>query len=291
MQIIRFGRSVVNIFGLNKNLNMSQDHYIHGYSEDEQKRLSTLNDLLNARCLTKLQVRENQHVLDVGCGLGQLTAQVAQLVKPTGRAVGVEIDVRQLSKAREQVIQNDLVEFRQGSAYNLPLTDLEWGSFDLIYTRFLLEHVKHPDQVVNQMVAAAKTNGRIVLMDDDHAQFQLYPAVPGFGQLWTAYCRSYDRIGNDPFVGRRLVHLLHEAGLDKVHNDYIFFGCTYADPLFGSFVDNIIGILEGSKELILEHKLIDKRSFLLGIENFDQWKTLPGAAIWYAMNVAEGQKT
>lgn len=269
---------------------MGKDHYIHGYSEEEQKRLSTLNDLLNDRCLTRIRPQPGMLVLDVGSGLGQLTGQVAELVKPQGQVIGVEIDVRQLSKARETAVKSDKVEFRQGSAYNLPLSDLEWGSFDLVYTRFLLEHVKHPEQVVDQMVAAAKSGGRVVLMDDDHAQFQLYPPAPGFDYLWNAYCRSYDRIGNDPFVGRRLTSLLQDAGLNNLRNDFIFFGCTSADPLFISFVDNIIGILEGSRDLMLEHKLIDTRSCDLGLQALEDYKLVAGAAIWYAVNVAEGVK-
>lgn len=269
---------------------MSQDHYIHGYSEIEQKRLSNLNDLLNTRCLTKLHPHAGQKVLDVGSGLGQLTAQVAEIVKPGGQVIGVEIDVRQLSKARAESVKSSLVEFRQGSAYNLPLSDLEWGAFDLVYTRFLLEHVKHPEQVVGQMVAATKPGGRVVLMDDDHAHFQLYPNSAGFNNIWTAYMRSYDRIGNDPFVGRRLASLLHSAGLKQINNDFIFFGCTSSDPLFTGFVENIIGILEGSRELMQEHQLIDARSLDQGIENLDQWKKLPDAAIWYAVNLAQGIK-
>ena len=53
---------------------------------------------------------------------------------------------------------------------------------------------------------------RIILADDDHDVLRLWPEPPGLTDVWRAYQRSYDRHGNDPIVGRRLVQLLHQAG-------------------------------------------------------------------------------
>ena len=105
-----------------------------------------------------------------------------------------------------------LVDFRQGQAEQLPLRENEWGTFDVAHTRFLLEHVPDPAAVVRQMIRAVRPGGRIILQDDAHDTHRLWPEPPGFGRLWSAYLRTYDRLGNDPFVGVRLVSLLVEAG-------------------------------------------------------------------------------
>src|SRR5207245_5716937 len=108
--------------------------------------------------------------------------------------------------------ERELVEFRRGDVLNLELAREESGSFDVAHARFILEHVPDPLRVVKTMVRAVKQGGRIVLADDDHDVLHLWPECPGINDLWNAYIRTYDRIGTDQHVGRRLVALLHDAG-------------------------------------------------------------------------------
>src|SRR5262249_2100513 len=150
----------------------------------------------------------DERVIDVGSGLGQLTRAIALQVRPGGSVVGIERSPEQLAESHRLAAiggEERLVEFRQGNAEQLPLRDDEWGTFDVAHTRFLLEHVPDPATVVRQMIRAVRPGGRIILEDDAHDTHCLWPEPPGFGRLWSAYLRTYDRLGNDPFVGRRLV--------------------------------------------------------------------------------------
>ena len=265
--------------------------YIHGSHPEEQERLSILNDLLNERCLRELNLQGGERILDVGSGLGQFSRVMA---KTAGvQVVGIERDVRQLESARhfaEQDGEGELVEFRQGEATNLPLQPEEWGSFDLIHTRFLLEHVPNPDAIVAQMMKAVRPGGRVVLADDDHITFRCTPEPPGYSVLWNAYIRSYDRLGNDPFIGNKLVTLLHRAGAERIRNSAVFFGSCAGNSEFQAYVDNVVGILDGAKQLMLREDLLDEWTFQKGIENFREWGRLPDAAMWYSLCWAEGWK-
>lgn len=62
------------------------------------------------------------------------------------------------------------------------------------------------------MVRAARPGGRIILEDDDHAVLRLWPEPAGFSSLWQAYIEEYKKLGYDPYMGRRLVELLHQEG-------------------------------------------------------------------------------
>ena len=109
-----------------------------------------------------------ESILDVGSGLGQMSRAMARAVARPGmsgrpRLLGIEASPEQLSEARRQAAEDgetDLVEFRAGDALRLPLAPDEWGSFDLAHTRFLLEHVTHPEDVVRSMVRSVRTGGR-----------------------------------------------------------------------------------------------------------------------------------
>lgn len=267
--------------------------YIHGASPDEQRRLTTLNQFMNERCLSAIAPRVGEHVLDVGCGLGQLSRGIARAVGPIGVVIGVERDEAQRREAHRQAElegEANLVEIRAGDAYDLPLSEKEWGSFDLMHTRFLLEHVPDPLRVVKGMVRAARPGGRIILADDDHDILRLHPEPPGVRPLWEAYMRSYDRAGNDPYIGRRLVSLLHQAGATPVRNDWIFFGGCAGQSVFPLLVNNLVEVVAGAKEAILRFELFDDEQFEEALSNLRRWGRRPDAAIWFAICFAEGIK-
>jgi len=265
--------------------------YIHGTSPEEQSRLSILNALINEGSLRELDLRGGESVLDVGCGLAQLTRAMARAVGPSGRMVGVEKDPTQLAEAKRQAAEKNeehLVELREGDAYALPLSKQEWGAFDVAHARFVLEHVGDPLRIVRGMVRAVRPGGRIVLEDDDHDVLRVHPEPPGFRALWEAYMQTYERLGNDPYIGRRLVSLLHQAGAKPVRNTWIFFGSCVGQPTFDAVVNNALSILRGARETILRQSLLDPAVFDETLTHFAAWGKRPDAALWFSICWAEG---
>jgi len=261
-------------------------HYIHGAEPAEQSRLALLNDFLNERCLTEMHLEVGERVLDVGSGLGQFTRAMAR--KTQVSAVGVERDARQLARAAElarEAGESDLVEFREGLASNPPVPS---GQFDVAHARFVLEHVSRPLDVVSAMARAVRPGGRVILADDDHAVLRLHPQPPAMREAWDAYIRSYERLGNDPYVGSRLVELLHRAGLAPTRSTWIFFGACAGEPAFPLLVENFAGILEGARETIMKFDLLAPSAFDAAISELRRWGERPDAALWYAVSWAEG---
>ncbi|HWA35072.1 MAG TPA: methyltransferase domain-containing protein [Cyclobacteriaceae bacterium] len=267
-------------------------NYIHGSEPEEQARLAQLNELINKRCLDLLPLNNGARVLDIGSGLGQFTISMATIVGDRGWCLGIERDQNQLHSAAANLARSGRanVEFRKGNAENLELRHDEWGSFDLAHTRFVLEHVKEPENVVRGMARAVKSGGKVVLLDDDHAHFVLDPEPAGFSTIWQAYIRSYDKLGNDPFIGRRLVNILYQCGLRDIRNNAVFMGDSSESPTFRAYVTNLIGILEGAKSLMLRHGLIAEDTFHDAIAAIHVWAKRPDAALWYTINWAAGTK-
>lgn len=270
---------------------MSTSHYLHGTAPDEQDRLARLNTLINGPALCELRLAGGERVLDVGSGLGQFSRGVAKLVAPAGTVIGIERSADQIAQAERlarQAGDRDLVEFRQGDATALPLRDHEWGTFDVAHTRFLLEHVPDPLAVVRGMVRAVRPGGRVVLQDDGHDIMRLSPEPPGFQRLWSAYLRTYDRVGNDPYIGHRLVSLLVQAGATPRRNNWLFFGSCAGHPDLGVYVENLAIILAGVRGPILALGEFDGAFFDAGLAAVRAWAGRPDAALWYAVSWAEG---
>jgi ubiquinone/menaquinone biosynthesis C-methylase UbiE len=274
-------------------MSSSGGEYIHGTDPEEQRRLSLLNDLLNGASLETMNLSGGERVLDVGSGLGQLTTAIARSVGPKGRVVGIERDATQRTAAVANAKHARLsgrIEFREGDAMQLVLADDEWGSFDLVHTRFLLEHVPDPQVVVDAMVRAARPGGRIVLEDDDHDVLRLWPEPRGITKVWREYIETFKTLGNDPYVGRKLTALLHAAGAEPVRNDWHFFGSCAGHDAFAGFVENFAGVIEGARDAVLGSTSLPRDEFDQAVRELRDWGKLPNAALWYGTYWAEGRR-
>ena len=283
-------------------MSRAASHYVHGTDPDEQRRLSGLNDILNASSLRELGLRGGESILDLGCGLGQLTRAMARAAGPTGRVLGIERSEEQLTQARQlgaKAVDASLgdvdgsllatIEFRQGDVLDLRLDESEWGAFDVAHARFLLEHVPDPLAVVRSMVRAVKSGGRVVLEDDDHEILRLWPEPAGFDRVWSAYIDSYRRAGNDPSIGKRLVELLHKAGARPRRSTFIYFGACSGEPVFPAQATNVAGVLHSAKAEVLAEG-ISESAFSDCMAAIQEWGALPNAAMWYAVSWAEGTR-
>ena len=267
--------------------------YIHGTSPEEQRRLSLMNDvLLNSAELRELNLRGDETIIDFGSGLGQFTRAMGRAV-PRGRVVGIERDQMQLDRSKRLAADDDeprLVDFRAGDVLDLDLPEREWGTYDIAHARFVLEHVSDPLRVVRNMVRAVRSGGRILLADDDHDVLRLFPEPPGLNELWRAYMRTYDRNGNDPFIGRRLVSLLHNAGARPLRNTWIFFGGCAGMESFDVIAANMLGVIKTARPAILDGALLEESAFDTAVENYESWASRPDASLWFSMCWAEGLK-
>lgn len=269
---------------------MTTSHYVHGTDAVEQQRLSTLNTLLNARCLATAQLTAGDKVIDFGAGLGQFSRAMARVTDR--QVVGIERSEEQIREAWKQAAhygEKHLLDMRQGDILEPPVAEAELGTFDVAHARFLLEHLRDPLGAVRNMVRAVRPGGRIILADDDFDTLRLWPEPPGFSTIWNAHNRIYDRHGNHPYVGRRLIQLLHRAGATPRFNTLVFFGSCAGQQEFGDFARNLIHVLveatPGMAETGLATTEIER-----ALSELRTWSTLPDAALWYGLYWAEGDK-
>jgi ubiquinone/menaquinone biosynthesis C-methylase UbiE len=267
---------------------MSTSSYIHGINPDEQQRLFILNEILNQRCLEKIRINPGERILDVGSGLGLMTALFAGLSGPEGFCLGIERSTEQLQKSA--TLLREGLSFRQGDALKLPLAPDEEESFDLVHARFILEHLPEPQKAIHEMKRALKPGGRIFLADDDHQAMILFPEPEGFQQLWTAYTDSFVEVGNDPFIGRKLPSLLMSAGFMDVRNDTVFFGDVAGSPTFEMFVKNLSEVISTAQDVMMENNLVSQSAYDSAMKSLSTWAKLSNATALYPLCLATGNK-
>ena len=189
--------------------------YILRGGRDGRERLRLLARLVRPTTLGLLQqlgVGPGLRCLDVGCGGGDVTLDLARLVGPQGHVIGLDLDPVKLELAAGEAAAAGIgnVDFRCGDAYapSLPGT-----FFDLVYARFLLTHLREPGATLVGLRGLVAPEGRLVIEDIDWRGQFIEPPSPAFERFVALYARTAEAHGCDPAIGPRLPGLLRAAGV------------------------------------------------------------------------------
>jgi SAM-dependent methyltransferase len=177
----------------------------------EAERLSRKVDPSSwVKCYFDQYLSTASKVLDVGTGSGILAAEIAGKY-PEKTVVGVDISETRLKHAREHHKKPNL-SFECANSTDLPFPD---ETFDLVYSRLMLEYLRHPEAAVCEMARVCKSGGRVILQDLDGQLVWHYP-VPDFqGELQTVL-DEMSKTGHDVLVGRKLFSFAKAAGLTNI---------------------------------------------------------------------------
>lgn len=168
---------------------MSQaQQYIYGRgSEAEYKRLVWQGARYAEETRTSFQkasIGEGMRVLDVGCGVGEVSRIVAELVGPKGNVVGIDVDPGALEFARNNVPAAN-VEFRCSTIDELSAP----ASFDAVVGRFILMHLQDPAAALRKLSSHVCPGGIVCFVEPWHGISTSHPRVEAFHTLWKAYIR------------------------------------------------------------------------------------------------------
>ena len=154
--------------------------------------------------LDRLAWRDDWRCLDVGCGLGPVTRELA---RRSGGALGVDCSADFIERARGQGEADYAVLDVAG-------LDSLGQSFDVVYARYLLSHLRQPEVAVASLAARLPVGGRLVLEDVDFPGNLCDPPCPAFERYVELYQELVARRGGDARLGRRLWRLAAQAGLE-----------------------------------------------------------------------------
>jgi ubiquinone/menaquinone biosynthesis C-methylase UbiE len=201
--------------------------------------------------LHRAGIREGMTCLDLGCGAGEVTFEIARLVGPSGTVVGMDMDVVKLEIAHHRAVQEGFrnIEFRQANVF-------EWNDnslYDLIYVRFLLTHLPECDRVVPKLLRALRPEGALAVEDINFAGYVSHPANSAHDRYVHLYREVVRRRGGDADIGPKLLAMFAAAGAQQLGLSVV-----YPEHKPDSGKDISLLTMIGISEAVLAENLIEE---------------------------------
>jgi SAM-dependent methyltransferase len=187
--------------------------YTHGHHESVLRahRRRTAKD--SAGYLLP-HLRPGMSVLDVGCGPGTITVDLAALVAP-GPVTAVELTDAALDLARAEAHARNQsnISFVTSDVCALDFPD---NTFDVVHAHQVLQHVADPVQALRELRRVCVPDGIVAVRDADYAGFTWFPLLATLERWRELYDEAARANGGEPDAGRRLLSWAQEAGFGNI---------------------------------------------------------------------------
>ena len=185
--------------------------------------------------LDLLAIAGGERVLDVGCGSGAVTREIARRIGSRGVAVGLDPSPALLAVARELAKEagvGDRIEFREGDALRLPLPD---GFFDAVVCVTVLSHVPRGEAAIPEFIRVLRPGGRLGVFDLDTDMTAF--THPDRVLTRRIVAAASDAMAVNGWLVRQLPSLFQRAGLVDVRVRGFFPLETERQSFYGNMAD------------------------------------------------------
>jgi len=153
-------------------------------------------------------LKDAKLVLDVGCGSGFVTRDIARLTK--GRVIGIDGSSSLIDVAKKILKEYSNTKLCIGNAEQLPFKN---KTFDMVTCNLLLMWADYPKKVVSEMARGTKLGGKVLAsLEPDYGGKIHWPENPKVDSLFAG--EAIRKKGGDPHIGRKLRALFISAGLE-----------------------------------------------------------------------------
>jgi ubiquinone/menaquinone biosynthesis C-methylase UbiE len=190
------------------------DVYTHGHHESVL-RSHTSRTVENSAAYLIPQLRSGLAVLDVGCGPGTITLDLAARVAP-GSVIGLDASAEVIGEAERRAAAAEggsRVAFEVGDVYDLRFGD---DSFDLVHAHQVLQHLTDPVGALRELRRVVRPDGLVAARDSDYRSFVWAPEVPGLDRWLELYLAVTRANRAEASAGRYLLGWAREAGFADV---------------------------------------------------------------------------
>lgn len=190
---------------------------------------------------------KNDKVLDLGCGTGSITTEIAPKV-PFGMVIGLDISESMLTYAREHYQGSNII-YMQGDARNLPFIE----QFDKVTAFLSLNWINEQQQALRSLYMALKPGGKAIITRPGKQPSNLGLLVQALIKTdqWAPYFANFEQ-KKQYYTAEEYRVLLENAGffIEKISQDSMYTYFESREALVGfyrplcNFIDHLPDVLQ-----------------------------------------------
>lgn len=217
------------------------------------KRYDLMNTLMSfgldkgwrRKAVRTVEASAGMRILDVCCGTGQLSMELAETVGVSGKVTGLDFSENMLERAKDNISQSSfepIIQLLQGDAMNLPF---EENTFDGATVGWGLRNLPDLEQGIREMIRVVKPGAMVVSLDMAKPTLPVFKQgywiyfeklVPWMGKIWAGKAKAYQ--------------YLHDSALEfpaQQELTRIFERCGLIETRYQNLLGGVVAIVSGRK--------------------------------------------
>lgn len=190
--------------------------YQLGYSREEHERLILQGQFigkLTHSLLHQAGLKEGMKVLDIGCGMGDVSLLLHSFVGESGHITALDQSEKSVEVAQERFNKAgiDNISFLVDNLEDLQLNE----QFDAVVGRLILLHVKDPVKVIRRLKQLVKPGGLIIIQEMDVGSGRAIPELPIYTQCGDWIVSAFQRAMIHVNMGSVLASIFRQTGIEE----------------------------------------------------------------------------
>jgi len=217
------------------------------------------------RTLTPI-LKEGMSVLDIGCGTGAISKDVATIVGKTGKVIGIDNTEKFILSGRETYKETKNLELQHADLFEFHTNE----KFDVIMAARVLQWLSNPKEALLKMKSLLKPNGTISILDYNHTNLQWQPEPPeSMKVFYKAFLKWRKDAGMNNEIADDLVGMMKEVGMHSIEE-------INSDELYERYRADFtskVGIWSkvATLDQIVDEGYIEDSKRLQAIEEYNKW--------------------
>ncbi|MDO6436649.1 class I SAM-dependent methyltransferase [Cyclobacterium sp. 1_MG-2023] len=229
-------------------------------------------------------LKKGMAVLDVGCGTGAITKDIAKNVGNAGKVIGIDNTEKFIQSGRESDKDIENVNLVHCDLFDFETKE----KFDLIVSARTLQWLNNPKEALSKMKSMLKPNGMISILDYNHNNLEWKPEPPeSMKAFYVIFLKWRKDAGMNNEIADDLPDLMKEIGMveiEKINSDEHY---DKSRPDFKAKV-GIWAKVAGLKQMVDEGYL-EENLRLKAIEEYNEWIEIEAISMTMKLNEVRGK--